>query len=57
MPMLFGVFLYGFASGLTLYMTMSALWSIGEVQLIRRLWLNKIDAEYADRLAALAPAE
>ncbi len=57
MPMLFGVFLYGFASGLTLYMTMSALWSICEVQLIRRLWLNKIDAEYADRLAALVPAK
>ena len=47
MPMLFGVFLYKFASGLTLYMCMSALWSICEIQVIRRLWLNKIDEQYA----------
>ncbi len=42
MPMLFGVFLYNFACGLTIYMTMSALWSIGEIQLIRRVWLKDL---------------
>ena len=43
MPMMFGLILYNYASGLTIYMTCSALWSIGEVQLIRRVWLNKLD--------------
>jgi YidC/Oxa1 family membrane protein insertase len=43
MPVLFGIFLYGTASGLTLYMTMSALWSIGETWLIRKLWLSKLE--------------
>ena len=44
MPMMFGLILYNYASGLTIYMTCSALWSIGEVQLIRRVWLNKLEA-------------
>jgi YidC/Oxa1 family membrane protein insertase len=43
MPVLFGFFLYTTASGLTLYMTMSALWSIGETWLIRKLWLSKLE--------------
>jgi YidC/Oxa1 family membrane protein insertase len=43
MPVLFGFFLYSTASGLTLYMTMSALWSIGETWVIRKLWLNKLE--------------
>jgi membrane protein insertase Oxa1/YidC/SpoIIIJ len=43
MPVLFGFFLYGTASGLTLYMTMSALWSIGETWVIRKLWLAKLE--------------
>ena len=47
MPMLFGVMLYQFSSGLCLYMTMSALWSIGEVQLIRRVWLSKLEGPEA----------
>ncbi len=42
MPMMFGLILYNYPSGLTIYMTCSALWSIGEVQLIRRVWLNKL---------------
>jgi YidC/Oxa1 family membrane protein insertase len=44
MPVLMGVFLYGTAAGLTLYMTASALWSIGESWLIRKLWLAKMEA-------------
>ncbi len=44
MPMMFGLILYKYPSGLTIYMTCSALWSIGEVQLIRRLWLKKLEA-------------
>ena len=44
MPVLMGVFLYSFAAGLALYMTMSALWSIGETWLIRKLWLEKLEA-------------
>lgn len=44
MPVVMGVFLYSTAAGLTLYMTMSALWSIGETWLIRKLWLNKLEA-------------
>ncbi len=44
MPVVMGVFLYGTAAGLTLYMTMSALWSIGETWMIRKLWLNKLEA-------------
>jgi YidC/Oxa1 family membrane protein insertase len=44
MPMLMGVFLYNTAAGLTLYMTMSAIWSIGESWLIRKLWLSKMEA-------------
>lgn len=43
MPMMFGLILYNYASGLTIYMTCSALWSIAEVQLIRRVWLSKLD--------------
>lgn len=43
MPLLFGVFLYSTAAGLTLYMTLSALWSIGETWLIRKVWLSKIE--------------
>ena len=43
MPMMFGLFLYNFAAGLCLYMTMSALWSIGEIHLIRKVWLSKLD--------------
>lgn len=43
MPVLFGLFLYGYPAGLTLYMTMSALWSIGETWLIRKLWLSKLE--------------
>ena len=43
MPMMFGLMLYNFASGLALYMTMSALWSIGEVTLIRKVWLSKLE--------------
>ena len=31
MPMMFGLILYNYASGLTIYMTCSALWSICEV--------------------------
>lgn len=42
MPLLFGFMLYQTAAGLTLYMTLSALWSIGETWLIRRVWLSKI---------------
>ncbi len=42
MPMMFGLILYNYASGLTIYMTCSALWSICEVQLIKRVWLNKL---------------
>lgn len=44
MPVVMGIFLYGTAAGLTLYMTMSALWSIGETWLIRKLWLSKLEA-------------
>lgn len=44
MPVLMGVFLYNYAAGLTLYMTMSAVWSIGESWLIRKLWLSKMEA-------------
>jgi YidC/Oxa1 family membrane protein insertase len=43
MPVLFGLMLYNTAAGLTLYMTMSAVWSIGETWLIRKLWLNKLE--------------
>ncbi len=43
MPMLFGVMLYNYASGLCIYMTCSAIWSIGEMQLIKRVWLAKLD--------------
>jgi YidC/Oxa1 family membrane protein insertase len=43
MPVLFGFFLYSTAAGLTLYMTMSALWSIGETWVIRKLWLTKLE--------------
>jgi YidC/Oxa1 family membrane protein insertase len=39
-PLLFGVFLYQTAAGLTLYMTLSALWSIGETWFIRKVWLE-----------------
>jgi YidC/Oxa1 family membrane protein insertase len=44
MPVMMGVFLYNTAAGLTLYMTMSAIWSIGESWLIRKLWLSKMEA-------------
>jgi YidC/Oxa1 family membrane protein insertase len=44
-PLAFGVFLYRTAAGLTLYMTLSALWSIGESWLIRKVWLSKINLE------------
>jgi YidC/Oxa1 family membrane protein insertase len=47
MPLLFGFFLYSTASGLTLYMTMSAIWSIGETTLIKKVWLAKIDKSLA----------
>lgn len=43
MPVLFGFFLYSTAAGLTLYMTMSALWSIGETWVIRKVWLAKLE--------------
>ena len=43
MPVLFGFMLYTTASGLTLYMTMSAVWSIGETWLIRKVWLAKLE--------------
>jgi YidC/Oxa1 family membrane protein insertase len=43
MPVVMGLFLYGYAAGLALYMTMSALWSIGETWLIRKLWLSKLE--------------
>ena len=46
MPMLFGLFLYKFAAGLCLYMTCSALWSILEVNVIRKVWLSKIDEQF-----------
>jgi len=42
-PLAFGVFLYNTAAGLTLYMTLSALWSIGETWLIKKVWLSKIE--------------
>jgi YidC/Oxa1 family membrane protein insertase len=42
MPVVMGLFLYGYAAGLALYMTMSAMWSIGETWLIRKLWLSKM---------------
>ena len=42
-PLMFGFFLYRYASGLALYMTLSALWSIGESWLIRKLWLSKME--------------
>lgn len=41
-PLVFGVFLYQTAAGLTLYMTLSALWSIGESWLIKKVWLSKL---------------
>jgi YidC/Oxa1 family membrane protein insertase len=43
MPVVMGIFLYGYPAGLALYMTMSAVWSIGETWLIRRLWLDKLE--------------
>jgi YidC/Oxa1 family membrane protein insertase len=43
MPVAMGFFLYGTAAGLTLYMTMSAIWSIGETWLIRKIWLSKLE--------------
>ncbi len=42
MPLLFGFFLYSTAAGLTLYMTMSAVWSIGENWLIKKVWIAKL---------------
>lgn len=42
-PLLFGVMLYSTASGLTLYMTLSALWSIGESWLIKKVWISKLE--------------
>jgi membrane protein insertase Oxa1/YidC/SpoIIIJ len=44
-PLLFGFFLYRTAAGLTLYMTLSALWSIGESWFIRKVWLSKIELQ------------
>jgi YidC/Oxa1 family membrane protein insertase len=44
MPVVMGLFLYGYAAGLALYMTCSALWSIGETWLIRKLWLSKLES-------------
>jgi YidC/Oxa1 family membrane protein insertase len=43
MPVLMGIFLYAYPAGLALYMTMSALWSIGETWLIRKVWLAKME--------------
>lgn len=36
MPMVFGVMLYGYASGLALYMTASAIWSLVEQRVVRK---------------------
>jgi YidC/Oxa1 family membrane protein insertase len=47
MPVLMGLMLYSYASGLTLYMTMSALWSIGETWYIRKKWLSKLELALA----------
>lgn len=44
-PLLFGFFLYSTASGLTLYMTLSAMWSIGESWFIKRTWVSKMTLE------------
>lgn len=55
-PLLFGVFLYNTAAGLTLYMTLSALWSIGESWLIRKVWLSKIELATPAPAAASRPA-
>jgi YidC/Oxa1 family membrane protein insertase len=42
MPVVMGLFLYSYPAGLTLYMTTSALWSIGETWLIKKVWLSKL---------------
>ena len=38
MPVLFGVFLYNYAAGLSLYMITSSLFGIAEYTIIRRIW-------------------
>lgn len=38
MPIIFGVFLYDYAAGLSLYMITSSLWGIAEFTVIRRIW-------------------
>jgi YidC/Oxa1 family membrane protein insertase len=43
MPVLMGFFLYSYPAGLALYMTASAVWTIGEIWIIRKLWLDKLD--------------
>lgn len=54
-PVLFGVFMYSTAAGLTLYMTLSALWSIGETWLIKKVWLSKLDLGPVPAAAAAGP--
>lgn len=54
-PLLFGVFMYQTASGLTLYMTLSALWSIGETWLIRKVWISKLEQQAAPYVAKAVP--
>jgi YidC/Oxa1 family membrane protein insertase len=54
-PLLFGVMLYRTAAGLTLYMTLSALWSIGESWLIRTVWLKKLGLDKVGTAAGPTP--
>jgi len=42
MPVIMGLFLYSYPAGLTLYMTTSAIWSIGETWFIRKVWLSNL---------------